>query len=339
MAKGYALHIGINKYGSPIFKDLRNPCNDANSMRQITKSQQRFDKVSILTDSQVTLGNIVCGLLYYSQITQPGDIFVFTYAGHGTHTSPFRDYQYSQNQFNQRYLLSNGDENRNQYEFNHIKKRWYRMSDIDAAIVIPDKTLLSDDILTLLLKCFKPGVRIVTIFDACESATMVDLNPKPLTDMGMFNLHQKLLTSPNARASQRNYDFIARMIDVLEHANELNMRAGLISMSAVFEEDQAKDSHPYEPSNNGFFTHTLLKVWNQGRFSGNYFDFHSEIFDTIRSELRALEEHLSPENLEILLSSTNSVNFGDYMNKLSPYIHTDFAENVRGFKQQSPFEI
>lgn len=81
--KKYALFVGINAYqGAP----LKGCVNDAKNLQRALASQYGFpvENTTLLTDYDATRNGILSNLKTYQDKAQAGDIFVFTYSGHGT---------------------------------------------------------------------------------------------------------------------------------------------------------------------------------------------------------------------------------------------------------------
>lgn len=101
---------------------------------------------------------------------------------------------------------------------------------------------LIDDELRALLTLFAPGVRVLVLSDSCHSGTMTKLAP---------------MTRPR-------------------RARGLPTAAGVLLISGC-QDNQLSD----DGAKNGAFTGALLKVWDGGRFEGNYRKFYK----AIRAEL------------------------------------------------------
>ena len=85
----WALLVGIDEYSSEIITPLRGAVRDARALRDTLVNYAQFsdDNVFCLTSDDEanlpTLGNMVTKLRYIATKVDPGDVFVFFFAGHG----------------------------------------------------------------------------------------------------------------------------------------------------------------------------------------------------------------------------------------------------------------
>lgn len=77
-----ALCVGINNYPGTD-NDLQGCVNDCNDW-QLEFERRNFDEIVKLTDKQATKAEVVSHLRAAVDATEKGDLFVFTYSGHGT---------------------------------------------------------------------------------------------------------------------------------------------------------------------------------------------------------------------------------------------------------------
>src|SRR5690242_3585915 len=76
-----AICVGINNYPG-IFNDLKGCVNDARDWSALL--QERGFDVTLMLDSQATRTSVKAALRGLIDVTNAGDIAVFTYSGHGT---------------------------------------------------------------------------------------------------------------------------------------------------------------------------------------------------------------------------------------------------------------
>ena len=161
MTKGISLHVGLNhvdpkKYGGWEGR-LRFCHNDANDMQAIAK-KNRFES-GILLDEEVTLASIKKHFMVAAKKLQPGDIFFFSYSGHGTQVPD-----------------KSNDE----------------ADGKDEAWVLFDQLLIDDEI-GQFKEWFQPGVRILIVSDSCHSGTMLKhMSDNELQHIGKFIPYQSL---------------------------------------------------------------------------------------------------------------------------------------------------
>lgn len=337
MKKRHALHIGISDYSYARInkstwnktpedpKDLRNALNDAKAMRDITKHEAFFDTVSFIPNNDCTFGLIAAAIFQYSKIVKKGDLFVLTFAGHGTQTGSNWEYLDKLPADWERKLLGRHGEKR---EVIYIKKekKYQISSSSDATWVLNDGTKFFDDYLTLLLKCFVPGSQILVISDSCNSGTIVDVHELQLSDNVLNLLCLNLVNSYFAKHSEKNLEIAMEMCNYLDKANQVKMKAGVISISAVTDENEALDSGSLNLKN-GLFTANLMKVWNKGAFNGDYRTFYNEICNNIEKEMTDCYINLKYINTKLL-------------HFYGPFIPAEFEEKLKnGDKHPMSFYI
>lgn len=131
-----SLCFGINNYPGTA-NDLNGCVNDANGWKELFR-KKNFSLVTLLLDAQATRKNVKEEMLKLVKISEPGDILVITYSGHGT-SIPDND----------------GDEPDGK----------------DEAICLYDG-LLTDDEIRNIMNGIKEGVKVTFISDSCHSGTV-----------------------------------------------------------------------------------------------------------------------------------------------------------------------
>jgi hypothetical protein len=139
-ARGRSLHVGLNvvddvAYGTPI-APLSGCVNDANDMTALANSQG-FSTTTLL-DEQGTSQNITDAIADAARELRSGDIFLLTYAGHGSQVPD-----------------ATGEET----------------EQLDETWVAYDRQIIDDELYALWGR-FQPGVRILMISDSCHSGTV-----------------------------------------------------------------------------------------------------------------------------------------------------------------------
>lgn len=138
--RGRSLHIGLNKvddeaYGQPI-TPLAGCVNDANDMTALARSQGY--SATTLLDADGTSQNIIRAIEDAARELRSGDIFLLTYAGHGSQVPD-----------------ATGEESEMR----------------DETWVAYDRQIIDDELYALWGK-FEPGVRVLMISDSCHSGTV-----------------------------------------------------------------------------------------------------------------------------------------------------------------------
>ena len=256
---GYSLHIGLNRVDPNAYGGwdgaLSGCVNDANSMMQIA-SAQGFATTQLL-DQHASSHAVIGELSLLAQQATAGDICLITYSGHGGQVDD-----------------ANGDEN----DFK------------DETWVLYDRQVVDDELFQMWSQ-FAAGVRLLLISDSCHSGTVAKM---VLAEGARENLvaHQgkaratadeiavvrgapkNLPLDVQAQDNERRrgtYQFVQALAGSKE---ETQMVASLILISGC-QDNQLS----YDGPVNGQFTGTLLQVWANGGFSGDYTAFHRAILD------------------------------------------------------------
>ena len=138
-----ALLIGINYAGTS--NELYGCINDANDIKERI-SKQGFNNINVMTDlttKKATRNNILEEFTNLLINSQEGDLLFFLYSGHGSYD-----------------IDRNGDEN----------------TGYDQLIVPCDlKTILDDELKSIIQQNLKPNVTLFAMFDSCFSGSVLDL--------------------------------------------------------------------------------------------------------------------------------------------------------------------
>jgi hypothetical protein len=250
-----SIHIGLNKVDPAQYEGWGGPLRsceyDAQDMQAIAQ-QQGFDTKAFLTE-KATSKNVIEAIKDAATHLNAGDILFLSYSGHGGTLPDF-----------------NGDEDDQQ----------------DETWCLYDRQLVDDE-LYLLWREFKPDVRILVLADSCHSGTSIraanaetvkisvsvwpDAKPRMMPDDiagRVYRAHRdaydKILTVP-VPGAQPSKQSLGRAI-----TQPLSCTVRLISGC---QDNQISADLP----TNGAFTQSLLRVWNHGRFDGDYASFHNKI--------------------------------------------------------------
>lgn len=343
MAKGYSIHFGINDYSKTKYQNLNNPINDATTMRDILRSQPNMMHNVALFNTAADMRAMVLSIILLSQKAQAGDFVTITYAGHGVAEKEEEIHTILSDPNSMEY--QNFDEGLPIVRDRPIRG-WTKTGGKDCFFLFSDGSKLVDDTFSLLLKLFAKDVRILVICDSCENATMVDSSPLPLPQKNLKRVQNFLVNTPFYKESTKNTHLIDKVNRLLEVLNEqAYYKAGILSMSAVSTFNSAMDKGIWDQTiNNGLFTGALVRVWDNGNFKGNYYDFYDNIAAQVMDDMDTSEGYLNRTGqmatfLTDLAKKTIFKTFAQYRSSLFPYIHTEHADNVRGFLKQRPFSV
>jgi metacaspase-1 len=159
MATYRALLLAINNYPPRKYCNLQGCLNDQNDMEaKLLKLHSDFI-ITKLSDSGVTISNVKKALTKIIIDSQPGDILIIHYSGHGTRAPHIENGQYVDGQY-------------------------------DEALFLYDGCLIHTDIREILSQ-LKDNVKCLVLLDACfsGSATRISINGKTVFP-GRFIVHE-----------------------------------------------------------------------------------------------------------------------------------------------------
>lgn len=261
-AQGLALHIGLNSVSEAAYSGWSGPlaaCEfDANDMAALAKS--RGMKSTVLLTKKATRAHARAAMRAAAKALKSGDLFLLTYSGHGGQVPDV-----------------NGDE--------PDKK--------DETWCLFDGQLIDDELYFELSK-FRAGVRILVLSDSCHSGSVTRELPPPPPPPGqrvklmpeavarrVYGEHQAFydklqqeVTQAAGKASVVDPDAALAQVGAAAHATTL---VGAFNPEVVLISGCQDNQTSMDGEHNGAFTEALLKVWDQGRFRGNYDAFHARI--------------------------------------------------------------
>ncbi|PTX59546.1 caspase domain-containing protein [Kordia periserrulae] len=250
--KAYSLHIGLNYIDQNHYSwdgRLKACVNDATDMEYIMSSLGYQTKK--LLNENATRENVTKYIKELANKSKTNDIVVITYSGHGSVKPDF-----------------NSDED----------------DDLDETWCLYDGELIDDE-LRELWTLFKDKTRIVFISDSCFSGDVVRMHNNPTNDLQRItniNIVDNKLAYKSTpweiahTTYYRNKEFYDLILNKKQMIIDKDIKASIISISASLSNEPA-----YEGFFNGEFTNHLKKVWNGGKFSGNYRQFHRLITKSI----------------------------------------------------------
>lgn len=249
--RGLSLHVGLNTidpghYGTD---GALVACeSDADDMESVAL-EAGFSVLDKLKSQQGTRANVIERIEQAAKELKAGDIFMFTYAGHGSQMPDF-----------------NHDESDNDGK--------------DETLCLYDAMLVDDELYHLWSK-FKDDVRVLVVSDSCNSGTnvraavagaaLVELvGPAPrLLDALAVNRtlrkHKAFYTALQRGTRAMNDGLLVRE---LSHP----LRCSVLLLAGCQDEELSLDGPM-----NGRFTQELLSVWDVGTFQGSYTRFHQTI--------------------------------------------------------------
>jgi len=214
-------------------------------MQEIALS--RGFKSQLLLTSNATRQNVTNEIISSASQLNSEDIFLLSYSGHGGQLPDW-----------------NLDETDQQ----------------DETWCLYDGQLVDDEIYALLGR-FRAGVRILVFSDSCHSGTTIKMayyygssRSPALTFDRPNSISYRAMPNDVAlkvyQANKATYDSILQDTALKDTKSRVVASALLISGC---QDNQLSADGTF----NGLFTGTMLRVWSNGAFTGNYRDFHAGI--------------------------------------------------------------
>jgi len=259
-ATGLSLHIGLNAVDPAHYEGWSGPLGaceaDAEDMEKIASA--RGFTPTILRTAQATRDSVAGVIKSAAHKLVKGDIFWVSYSGHGGQVPDI-----------------NGDEPDDL---------------LDETWCLFDGELIDDELYALWAQ-FKPGVRILAVSDSCHSGTVAKFalsQPSggparaALSDFGVqdelrFRIMPREVALRTYRAHAAFYDSLqprkARKGQKGAKAPAKPAVKASVRLLSGCQDNQLSLDGTF----NGLFTAQLLRVWNDGKFKGNYAAFHKAI--------------------------------------------------------------
>lgn len=248
-----SINIGLNRVDPNHYNgwsgQLQACENDARDMQAIATS--RGYSTILLLNQDATSARVLEALAKAARTLKAGDMLLFTYSGHGGQVPAI-----------------NRDE-----EDDGLDETW----------VLYDRMLIDNELFGMWSQ-FAAGVHIFMLSDSCHSGTVSRDSPfANFTSKDLMPLLSKFkideASIPRVIPSdvaQTTYLQHRNMYESLQWSNLKENRstigAGVILISGCQDNQTSADGFL-----NGYFTATLLSIWNNGAFSGNYPTFHQKI--------------------------------------------------------------
>jgi metacaspase-1 len=245
MPKGMSVHIGLNRVDPSHYDGWDgelNACeNDARDMQKIAEAQGFQSK--LLLTAQASSEAVTEALRSASQL-RSGDILLVTYSGHGGQVPD-----------------KNGDDD----------------DSLDETWVLYDRELIDDE-LYALWGGLKPGVRVLVLSDSCHSGSVVKtylrMAESPVRDeLQLQGARFRVMPVDKQRDVYNKHKALYDGIQNRTRGSEKEPVAASVLLVSGCQDWQLSLDGAF----NGLFTATLLKVWDGGKFKGDYQRLHEKI--------------------------------------------------------------
>jgi hypothetical protein len=279
--RGISLHVGLNTVDPGHYDgwDGRLAACEADALAmEALAAHEGFGTERILT-SDATRTNVTEQIRRAASELKGGDMFLLTISGHGGRIPDFNQDE-----------DHDGDEK------------------MDETLCLYDFQL-ADDELYMLWSEFRAGVRVLVVPDTCHSGSMIKFGQtapaalfgRPMTMPAGVRAMPLWVEDRVWRANEAAYREASRSYSALKESvltNPLSspVKASVLNLGACKDEQFAMDGAQY-----GAFTGALLRVWDEGRFRGDYRAFRAAIDSEIGSASQ------TPQLFERLVREPNFV--------------------------------
>lgn len=240
MAKGISIHIGLNHVDPKHYQGwdgALNACIAHAKDMRALAIKKGFTGNTLLTEGQATAAAVTAVIQDAAKKLSKGDMLFLTYSGHG---GQVRD--------------TNSDEKDN----DRMDETW----------VLYNRQLVDDELHNLWAK-FKVGVRILVLSDSCHSGTVTRNIPMFMGRGAKPRAMPRPIGIKVERANTALYRDIQKNTRGTEN---VKVGASVLLISGCQDNQTSMDGEK-----NGAFTGTLKKVWNGGKFTGDYRKFRDKI--------------------------------------------------------------
>jgi metacaspase-1 len=261
--KALSVHLGLNAVSATHYEgwggELAACEFDAHDMAAIAKSAGM--KSTVLLTKQATRAGALAAVRSAAKTLASGDLLLLTYSGHGGQIPDVT-----------------GEED----------------DKLDETWCLYDGQLIDDE-MYLELGRFAAGVRIVVLSDSCHSGTVLRAMPPPgatpsgarsrmmppAVGMRTYREHQAFydklqrdVVKASGKASTPDPDTALAQVAVSKRRIAIanDCKASVILISGCQDNQTSMDG-----DHNGAFTEQLLRVWDHGKYQGNYAKFHAAI--------------------------------------------------------------
>lgn len=299
MAFGMSIHIGLNNLDVEAYGEqtvLAGCINDADAMQRLAAG--KGFQTRRLVDEEATADQVIAAISDAAGTLRSGDMFFITYSGHGSQVSDANDDEEDGQDETwclwDRMLLD--DELNQLWTQFQPGVRILMLSDSchsgTVAKLIKERELAKSPQLRAM---FKPASVVpVTRMAVSRSratpppaagAAPPSVQPKPSAEAQRIPpakpgevTFRWLDPSARQRSIERNGGLYGTVQRLVGRGVDDEIQASVILISGCQDNQLSADGQ-----GNGLFTETLLSVWNDGAFTGDYRAFHRAILDRMPS--------------------------------------------------------
>jgi hypothetical protein len=240
MPVGASIHIGLNAVDPKHYSGWDGQltaCEFDANDMQALAKTQGFTKVTKRLTKRATRNRVLADIKAAAAKLKRNDIFFLTYSGHGGQV-PNTGNDFEPDGYDETWCLYDGE--------------------------------LIDDELYAALKEFASGVRIFVLSDSCHSGTV--LRAAHFNALGVTPVRPRMMPRDIALRVYMDHEKFYDNLQQRRSSPRKRMRATALLISGCQDNQTSADG-----DRNGLFTETLLAVWKNGKFKGDYHGFHESI--------------------------------------------------------------
>ena len=240
MTVGASLHIGLNAVDPKEYSGWDGQltaCEFDANDMQALAKTQGFTKVTKRLTKRATRNRVLADIKAAAAKLKRNDIFFLTYSGHGGQV-PNTGNDFEPDGYDETWCLYDGE--------------------------------LIDDELYAALKQFVRGVRIFVLSDSCHSGTV--LRAAHFSALGLTPARPRMMPRDIALRVYMDHEKFYDKLQQRRTTRRTRMDATAVLVSGCQDNQTSADG-----DRNGLFTETLLAVWKNGKFNGDYPGFHKSI--------------------------------------------------------------
>jgi hypothetical protein len=246
MTTGIALHIGLNYVDPNHYSgwDGKLAAAEYDANDMFLITKSQAFQPTKLIRADATRDTVISAISKAAVQLKENDIFVISYSGHGGQLPDL-----------------NSDED----------------DGLDETWCLFDGQLVDDELSSLWSK-FKKGVRILVISDSCHSGTITKAArnfERPKTQFTPRYMPPEFSTTTYFN----NKDFYDKILEGVKNVDSQDIQASVKLISGCQD-----NQYSYDGTFNGQFTGMMKRIWNGGKFSGNYFLYHKQIMNLLPPE-------------------------------------------------------
>jgi hypothetical protein len=240
MPTGASLHIGLNAVDPKHYSGWDGQltaCEFDANDMRALAKKQGFRKVTKRLTKRATRNRVLADIKAAAAKLKRNDIFFLTYSGHGGQV-PNTGNDFEPDGFDETWCLYDGE--------------------------------LIDDELYAALNQFAAGVRIFVLSDSCHSGTV--LRDAHFSALGVAPVRPRMMPRDIALRVYMDHQNFYDKLQQRGADPRTKMRATGLLISGCQDNQTSADG-----DRNGLFTQTLLAVWKNGKFKGDYRGFQKSI--------------------------------------------------------------